>query len=133
MSGDREGTPSKYLTKEWVPIFSKDRNFKEDGSWKHKFADGDDVGSFLQEYEGSLPCFRAEEIERYCQGASLDDLQSGAGSAGQRRAAWLDDRSCEGLPSSSCVRKYENPLTATGLYRHLKIPVRYKHWFTFQC
>jgi hypothetical protein len=129
MSVDGEGHSFKYFSKEWIPVFSKDRRFKEDGSWKDididdDEVDGDNVGILLQEDEGSVPPFKTQEIEEYCHGASLDDLESGAGCAGQRRGAWLDDRSCDGLPSSLCVREYENLLTATGLYRFLKIPVR---------
>jgi hypothetical protein len=126
MSGDKEGHISKSFPKEWVPVFSKDRKFKEDGSWKDNVEvdGGDDIGILVQEDEGSVPSFKTLEIEEYCEGATLDDLESGAGCAGQRRLAWLDDRSCDDPPSTLSVREYENPLTATGLYRHLKKRVR---------
>jgi hypothetical protein len=134
MSGDRESHPFKSFTKEWVPVFSKDRKFKEDGSWKDIEVDGgDDIGILVQEDEGPVPSFKTLEIEEYCEGASLDDLESGAGSAGQRRQAWLDDRSCDGPPGSLRVREYENPLTPTGLYRRLKLRVRMRNDLHSKC
>jgi hypothetical protein len=121
--------PSKYLVKDWAPIFSKDRRFKEDGSWKDCEVDGgDDIGIIVQEDKGSVPSFETLEIEEFCEGANLDDLESGAGCAGHRRLAWLDDRSCHYLLSTPSIREYENPLTATGLYRLLKRRVRDGNW-----
>jgi len=126
MSGDKEGHISKFFPKEWIPVFSKDRKFKEDESWKGKLEvdGGGDIGILVQEEGSSAPSFKTLEIEEYCEGATLDDLESGAGCAGQRRLAWLDDRSCDDSPSTLSVREYENPLTATGLYRLLKKRVR---------
>src|SRR5438128_2169455 len=117
MSGKKKSYPPDCYAKEWDLVFSKDRNFKEEGSYveckRGIHADGDDFGIFLQDSEDSVPSCKVEEVEEFCQGARLDDLKSGAGTAGQRRAAWLDDRSCARLTSSGCVRPYQNPLTAT--------------------
>jgi len=122
-TGHCEGSPSKYFAKDWFPIFSKDRNFKQEGSWKDGYGDGDDFGIFPDDCDGAEPSFKLQEIEGFCRGASLDDLQSGAGLAGQRRAAWLDDRGRDREISRLGYRKYERPLTATELYRHLEAPV----------
>ena len=129
MIGEKRDYNSNYYKKEWDPEFLADRNFKEDESYvEYKRginADGDDFDIFLRDSEDSVPCCKVEEVREFCQDACLDDLKKGARKAGTRRGAWLDDRSCPGLMGSSrCVRKYHNPLTATGLYRLLKEPVR---------
>jgi hypothetical protein len=129
MSGEKRRYPSDCYAKEWHPEFSKDRKFKEDESYidrKRKIdADGDDFDIFLQDSEDSVPSCKVEEVLEFCRDVHLEDLKSGVGAAGagQQRAAWLDDRSCPGLACSSFVRRYENPLTATGLYRLLKVSV----------
>jgi hypothetical protein len=111
--------------KYWDPVFSTDRNFKEDEPYvEYKRginADGDDFDIFLQDSEDSVPSSKVGEVKELCQDARLDDLKKGTGTAGTRRGAWLDDRSCPSMMSSSrCIRKYHNPLTATGLYQLLK-------------
>jgi hypothetical protein len=125
MSSERGNYPSDCYAKEWDPAFLKDRNFKENESYveckRGIDADGDDFGIFLQDSEDSVPSCEVREVEEFCQDARLDDLKSGMGATGQRRAAWLDDRSCASLTSG--VREYQNPLTATALYRLLKVPV----------
>jgi hypothetical protein len=127
-SSERKLYPYDCYAKEWDPLFSMDRNFKEDWSyveWKRGIeADGNDFGIFLRDSEDSVPSCESEEVEEFCQGARLADLQSGAGMAGHRRGAWLDDRSSALPTGSRCVRKYKNPLTATALYQHLKEQVR---------
>ncbi|PSS22711.1 hypothetical protein M430DRAFT_16661 [Amorphotheca resinae ATCC 22711] len=126
MSGERGGGhPSNYYAKEWDPVFSRDRNFIEDRSYvdykRGIDADGDEFGIFFQDSEDSVPSCKVEEVKEFCQAARLVDLKSRAGTAGQRRAAWLDDRSSARLMTSR-AREYENLLTAAALYEHLKEP-----------
>ncbi|OCK76085.1 hypothetical protein K432DRAFT_307150 [Lepidopterella palustris CBS 459.81] len=126
MSGERRGYPGDYYAKEWDPVFLTDRNFKEDESYVEKKrridAEGNDISIFLRDSEDSVPSCKVHEVEEFCQDARLDHLKFGVGTAGQRRAAWLDDRRFSLLMSGGCVREYQNPLTATGLYRLLKEP-----------
>ena len=133
---ENKGTLSHYYTKEWNPVFSENRDFKEDGSYveyKRSFgAEGDDLGLFLQDLESSIPSCQVEEVKEFCLGVLLDDLKSGAGAAGQRRAAWLDDRRCARVTSDRYVRYHGNPLTATALYRLLKAAVRGPSCFPLQ-
>jgi len=86
-------------------------------------ADGEEISIFLRDVEDSVPSCKIEEVEEFVQGARLVDLKSGKGAAGQRRGAWLDDRSFADTKSGQSTREYENPLTATALYRFLKEPV----------
>jgi hypothetical protein len=82
---------------------------------------GDPLAIFLGVSEDTgYPC-EADEVKRYCEGESLKDLEGGVGKAGERRAAWLDDRESQDLIGSGNARLYtNNPLTATGLLRCLK-------------
>jgi hypothetical protein len=109
------------------PLFSECREFKEDRSYagykRSLGADGHDLDVFLEDSESSVPSSQVEEVQEFCQGVRLEDLTSGVGTAGQRRAAWLDDRSFLNRTNDQCVRKYDNPLTATALYRLLKVAV----------
>lgn len=128
MGAKIERHPLDYYAKEWSRRFSKDQNFKEDGSWvdsKRKMdAVGDEFGIFLEDAESSVPCPQVEEVQEFCQGIRLEDLVASAGTAGQRRGAWLDDRCSVRLTNSRTVREYGNPLTATSLYQALKVKVR---------
>ena len=122
---EKGGHPSNCYTKEWNPEFSKDRGFKdqrphvETKRGINAALDGVGLGFFLTDIEDELPSRAVEELEEFCQNVVVEDLGSGKGSAGQRRDAWLDDRS-RGPTGSRYIRKHENPLTATGLYRLLK-------------
>ncbi len=64
------------------------------------------------------------EVERYCHGANFQALEAGIGDAGERRASWVDDRNSPHLTGKGNARRCDNPLTATGLLRYLKQPVR---------
>jgi len=118
-----------FFTKEWDPVFSTNRDYKREIPWvelkRHINATGEDVGIFLEDFEVSVPSCKAEEVKEFCKGAHLADLESANGTAGQRRGAWLDDMASSHVQLSidQAVRKYPNPLTATGLYRSLKLPV----------
>ncbi|OCK76055.1 hypothetical protein K432DRAFT_307225 [Lepidopterella palustris CBS 459.81] len=125
--GETSGYSRDFFAKEWDPEFSKDRKFKKDWSYveykrRDLNADGDGISIFLQEFEDSVPSCIVEDISEFCKDVRLDDIQIGATRAGtaiQRRAAWLDDRSlC--VEKHGCVREYENPLTAIQLYQMLK-------------
>jgi hypothetical protein len=76
------------------------------------------------DFDESAPSFELEEVQKFCEGTCLNYLESGAGISGSQRGAWLDDRSCLTPENSQFVREYENPLTATGLYQILNVPVR---------
>jgi hypothetical protein len=81
---------------------------------------GDKLTIFLQVSEDlGCPC-EADEVKRYCEGVSLEDLEAGVGEAGRRRAAWLDDRNSLDQTGSGSARLYDNPLTATRLLKYLK-------------
>jgi hypothetical protein len=93
--------------------------------WKRKLEPvGDHLDHFLQEgTEGSGPSGKVDDVKFFCRGACLETLKSGAGAAGKRRGAILDDRSCIGSKGGRCAREYNKPLTATELYEHLNKPV----------
>jgi hypothetical protein len=111
--------------KHWNPAFSTDRKFSEDCT--RSFVDlkrelgavGEGIELFLEDVQGFDLDGKIEELKALAPTVSLDDLQQGAGSAGQRLGAWLDERSL-----TSGMREHKNPLTATRLYNLLKIPVR---------
>lgn len=109
--------------KHWDPAFSTDRKFSEDCT--RSFVDlkrelgavGEGIELFLEDVQGFDLDGKIEELKALAPTVSLDDLQQGAGSAGQRFGAWLDERSL-----TSGMREHKNPLTATRLYNLLKIP-----------
>lgn len=112
----------------WDPVFSTHRDLKDDDksfveARRGIGAGGDDLSIFLQDSEDSgSPC-EVEEVREFCQDASLEDREASTGRAGQRPAAWLDDRNSPHLTGSGNARQYENPLTATELCQLLKEPV----------
>lgn len=120
---------SDCCAKEWNPLFSKHQDFEESRFYlearREIVRDGDELKVFLQDFEesGQGTSYLIEELQEFCQGTSLDDLKSGIGVAGQRRAAWLDDRTWCSDATGKVVREYQNPLTATGLYQILNAPV----------
>jgi hypothetical protein len=109
----------------WYSDFSRLRYLNDDKTLvevkKKVNADGDDIGIFsMDSGDTASPC-EVEVLEDFCRGISFEDVESGIGTAGHRRAVWLDDRSSSpDLGGSGYARQYENPLTATGLYRALK-------------
>ncbi|KAF2194232.1 hypothetical protein K469DRAFT_651442 [Zopfia rhizophila CBS 207.26] len=114
----------------WHSEFSRIRNLHDDGTLvdlkKKVDADGDELGIFMDSGVTDSQ-YEMEVLEDFCRGISLEDIESGLNTAGSRRAVWIDDR--EGnleLEGSGNPRQYENPLTATGLFRALKTP-RYNH------
>jgi hypothetical protein len=113
----------------WYPDFSILRDLRDDEILvevkKKVDADGDDLGIFFTDSGDAAPRCEVEVLEDFCQGTSLEDVESGNGAAGHRKAVWLDDRaSSPDLQRGN--RPYKNPLTATGLKRALEIP-RFNH------
>jgi hypothetical protein len=113
----------------WYPDFSILRNLDDDETLvevkKKVDADGDDLGIFFTDSEDAAPRCEVEVLEDFCRGTSLEDVKSGNGAAGHRRAVWLDDRA-SGPNVQSGDRPHKNPLTATGLIRALEVP-RFNH------
>jgi hypothetical protein len=130
MLGKKIDYPEECFENSWHPEFSSPRIYEDDTalSDSETMIDGDEdiLGFFLNSGNTTFPC-EVEVIEEFCWGASLGDLVSGIGTAGHRKAAWLNDRG--GSPDLTGIghkRQYDNPMTATGLYRALKKP-RFNH------
>lgn len=129
MNGEKRRYAPDCYAKEWSPLFSTYQNYEESRFYVEERrglgGDADDLNIFLQEFEELRrgPSYLIEEFQEFCQGACLDDLKLGVGPAGERRAAWVDDRKWSPEPSREFVREYENPLTATDLFGILKAPV----------
>jgi hypothetical protein len=122
--------PLLCFTNAWDPAFftRHDLTGKDDVSAveakKNIGVVGDKLTIFLQVSEDlGCPC-EADEVKRYCEGVSLEGLETGVGEAGERRAAWLDDRNSLDQTGSGNARLCDNPLTATGLLKYLKQSVR---------
>jgi hypothetical protein len=128
--------PSRFLSlshPEWNPVFATRRtNLQygvENGTCieNRGLLEDDVVRGFMKDFEESDACLpRADKVEQYCFGASLEALQEGKGNFGGP-IAWLDERSCVG--GKEQVRRYRGPLTARQLYEQLKRPVS---WPKFQ-
>ena len=115
-------------TKEWNPLFSKEPRYEERDSYlKSRIdvdADGDELEIFLRDLEEPSPSTLVEEVQEFYKGTTILNIESEVENKCRRRGAWLNDWSCRHFTSSECVRKYENPLTAAALYRHLDKPVQ---------
>jgi hypothetical protein len=120
--------PPRFLVKKWDPLFAKDRKPNEVGpyvQWKREMeAVGDHLDLFFSgDLEDSGPAGDFDDVKLFCEGTCLETLKSGAGAAGKRRGAILDDRSCAGSTGDRCEVQYNNPLSAMELYEHLNKPV----------
>jgi hypothetical protein len=123
-------TPNCF-SKRWDPMFSTDRDFKEDWSrswldikrvFQANFCDGLEL--FLRDYDdASIPDVKIEELLEFAGSFSLEELKARVGSAGWRRGAWLDERSSPDC-NISRTRDHKNPLTAPQLYERVKTRVR---------
>ena len=127
MYSKRRHKRKKYYSKDWnSERFSAGRGFKEEQSWidekiSNLEAGEDGLAIFLQDREEEVPSCQVEEVAEFCQGTSWDAVTQGTGSAGRRRAAWLDVRSAPRRSRNGGLSmKYQNPLTATGLYKPLQ-------------
>jgi hypothetical protein len=79
------------------------------------------VRCFMKNYDESDACLpRADKVEQYCFGATMEALKSEKGVVGEP-IAWLDERSSAG--GNEQVRRYRGPLTPRRLYQELKRPV----------
>jgi hypothetical protein len=85
---------------------------------------GNKLSLFLCNDEGSGGPCEADAIQRFCKDASLNEVECGIGQAGGRRACWVDERNSADLTGEGNARFCKNMLTATGLLRHLRQPVR---------
>ncbi|KAF2193385.1 hypothetical protein K469DRAFT_734797, partial [Zopfia rhizophila CBS 207.26] len=70
--------------------------------------------------EDSVPRCEAEEVQDFCRGARLQNIESGIDPVARRRAAWLDDRSLHQSKFNENSRMYGNPLSPAELYWCLK-------------
>lgn len=122
-------------SKRWDPVFSQDRDFKEDDRFMEKMKalfdsaggpdedkDRNDFAIFLWD-DNSAGLFKYKELENFTRGAQLKDLELCTGDAGHRLGAWIDDRTSASLDKASGVERKGQALTATGLWRHAKHPV----------
>lgn len=112
---------------EWNRLFSNEQNSEGNNSHldsrRDINADGDELSISLRGSEESGPSSLVEEILEFCDEERIEDLELDAKTEeGQRRAAWLDDRSSR-VKSIDGVRIYKNPLTAAALYQHLGVLV----------
>jgi len=120
MCPEGRGCTHDFDCKEWNPEFLGVREFKEDSSyieWQRSDKPdegGDGFFDILLDYEDPVPAPAIEETAKFCKYAQLDDLKAREGMAGNKLAAWLDDRSRSGK-----FREYANPMTAAELYRLL--------------
>jgi len=126
--GKKRKYPPHFLAKKWDPLFAKDRKPNEAGpyvQWKRELeAVGDHLDLFSSgDLDDSGPAGDFDDVKLFCEGECLETLKSGAGAAGKRRGAILDDRSCTGSTADRCEGQYNNPLSATELYEHLNKPV----------
>ena len=117
------------FSKRWDSVFSTDRGINEDWSRlyvdKKRAIDGDfcdGLELFLRDSDPSIPDIEIEELLELAASFSLEELKAGVLSAGQRRGAWLDERSSPDCNTSQ-TREHKNPLTATQFYERVKTRV----------
>lgn len=113
----------------WDPIFETRRDDIDYATENKPLIDGRDleleedgiVRCFMKSKEESDACLpRAERVEEYCSGASLDALQAEKGEVGGPNA-WLDERSFAGEKEQA--REYRGVLTPRTLFQALSRPV----------
>jgi hypothetical protein len=122
--------PSPFLNltpREWNPIFTTRREDTQYADENKPWIEGLDledgvVRCFMKSYDESDACLpRADKVEQYCFGATLEALEAEKGEIDGPIIAWLDERSSDrGLERA---RIYRGPLTARRLYQELKRPV----------
>ena len=121
--------PQQYddLAKRWREKFSQNCCFEDDIPLveirKNAFDwDYNDIEIFMRDHDdddGDEDC-AITDIKEFCRDVKLEILNAGEGTAGSRRAAYLDDRSARENDGLERVRSYDQPLAATGLYKALK-------------
>jgi hypothetical protein len=133
---------SNWFSKKWYEGFSTDRGFKENETWVEKIRgfrteedDGDhdrgvdensDIGIVMLDHEGTVRSRIVREVVSLCRDYHLEELGNGKGEAGHRRAAWSDDRITHGPNAGKRARKYQNPLTATALFKSYREKVEHR-------
>lgn len=111
------------FAKQWPLVLAEDRTSKEGNPFvefkRGNNADQNDISIFFHENDDPVVEGEYKDVEDLCHGFSVDAISLGEGFAGSYRGAWLDDRSfpCNGRAGG--FRDYQNPLSATGLYRAL--------------
>ncbi|ORY16288.1 hypothetical protein BCR34DRAFT_120390 [Clohesyomyces aquaticus] len=108
-------------SKRWNPIFETDRHIKVDGSFvdnKRKLNSRSDEISihFRDDEDEGLYTPVPKELIAFCKSANISDL--GSQTTTPRRGGWLDDREY----GTGRFRRYQNPLAANHLLRHLQKP-----------
>jgi hypothetical protein len=111
------------LRKSWSPDFSRHQNSHGRETlvdFEKVSAGEDDLGIlFADSADTASPC-EIEVLKDFCRGTSLADVKAGRGSAGCQKIVWIDDRNNTDLEGREDARQYDNPLTATGLFRALE-------------
>jgi hypothetical protein len=118
--GEKRKSPLHFLVKKWDLLFAEDRKPKREvvpyAQWKREIkAPGDHLDHFFlrQSEDPGLAC-GFDNVKLFCEGACLETLKSGAGDAGKRRGAILDEKSCTGSgPSNAPIRaiyQWESPI-----------------------
>lgn len=77
--------------------------------------DDDGILDLLRYYEDPVSAPATQETAKFCGNVQLDDLKNRSHTAGNKFAAWMDDRSRSGE-----AREYSKRLAAIDLYHHLK-------------
>jgi len=112
---DRNIWPTTFLS---PPKFS-DNSWRDNLDYRHRVDELDYFSS--GGYDADQ--FKVEVLKDFCRGIDLEELETGMGVAGFRRAVWLDDRDNAPGGGTRVIRSYKNPLTATGLRRALESPL----------
>jgi hypothetical protein len=117
---------------EWNPEFAtrRDLDYSTENQpyieWRAQLGVEDEsvVRAFMRRLDEPDVCLpQADKVEKFCYGANLESLQAETRRASEAPlVAWLDERSFEGGIGRS--RTYRGPLTAHGLYKELRKPVR---------
>jgi len=121
MSGEKRHRILECSSKKWNPLFSNNENTENSNpsvkTTRKYDADGDEWNIFLRGPKESCPSILVEEVREFVKGFECDKNWEG-----NRRAAWLDDRSSL-VTTSEGVRIYDNFLTPAALAWHLSVPV----------
>jgi hypothetical protein len=133
---------SKWFSKKWHDDFSTDRDFKENETWVEEIRgfrtdqddidrNGDvdensDIGIVMLDHECPVRSRIVREVLFFGRNYHLRDLENGKGEAGHRRAAWIDDRITRGPNAGKRARKYQNPSTATGVFKSYREKVEHR-------
>ena len=132
MSAEGKSQVHNFDPKEWDPVFSEICRFKgdeeceedeegEEGEEGDLVEEGGGILCHLRNHEDPVSAPATEETANFCGNVNLDDLEGRVGTAGNKFAAWMDDRNRSGK-----VRKHPDRLAATDLYQLLSDQVSHK-------